>query len=650
MSTIDAPRPGLHIPDIHGATALTAALAYASAGWYVLPTSPHDPKNPGSVVRERWHEKSTRDAEKIKQWWVDHPDRGIALHVGKSSAVGFDYDREVKPDDISGEIWRALQTGAVQRTRKNENTARCHYFFSCEPDEFSNSANALPSGFDVRCHNGVLIVEPTPHPDAKTKNAEYRWRNHGAVPPLPGVLRKLLNQPRRVVNDKTPADLEGFLAQYDGNSNPEKLKGPLTKFRQKVDAGSGRHDAARDMLRWGFSDARADLYPAKKFYDQLESLFYEVKPEAFGTGEFERAAMWAIAASEKDDPKERQPKYEPPMLTDFKTEAEAEAAEPEAPGSKGKFAARLLTRSALKKLPNPKPLLTNIVDQGTTALLYGKWGTGKSFIALDWSMCVATGKTWQTRTAEQRKVLYVAAEGAHGIKLRVNAWEKAWSNRVCDDWFHVLPIPVNLTNPTDISEIVALVKNTGYGMVVFDTLARCMVGADENSAKDAGIVINTLTEVKEATADGMGLVLGVHHTGKDAKTLRGSSAFEGGVDTVYYTNVENGGITLEREKRKDGPVDDVHRLRIEPVDGTESAVVSVSGADGLLTRAERVSVIFRQNFGQTGADDAALRTLVLAAGMSESTYARGRDELLKDGRLVNTGTAKKKYLVARPTA
>jgi hypothetical protein len=84
---------------------------------------------------------------------------------------------------------------------------------------------------------------------------------------------------------------------------------------------------------------------------------------------------------------------------------------------------RLLTRSALRSLPDPQPLIDNVLDQGTTALLYGKWGTAKTFIALDWAASVATGKAWQDRTTEQCRVLYVVGEGAFGFKGRIDAWE-----------------------------------------------------------------------------------------------------------------------------------------------------------------------------------------------------------------------------------
>jgi AAA domain len=75
------------------------------------------------------------------------------------------------------------------------------------------------------------------------------------------------------------------------------------------------------------------------------------------------------------------------------------------------LADKLLTRSALAELPTPTPLIDNVLDKGTVALLYGKWGTGKSFIALDWAASVATGRNWQGRPTERLRVLYIAAEG-----------------------------------------------------------------------------------------------------------------------------------------------------------------------------------------------------------------------------------------------
>ena len=196
------------------------------------------------------------------------------------------------------------------------------------------------------------------------------------------------------------------------------------------------------------------------------------------------------------------------------------------------LAGRLLTRSALRDLADPAPLIGNVIDQGTCALLYGNRGTYKSFIALDWALSVATGRPWQGRPTQQRRVLYVAAEGAFGFKGRTAAWEVGWQRQVSDDDFMILPAPVNLMNPAEVAELGALIGWGGYGLVARHA-GVCMVGAEENSARDIGLVVDQMYRLLEGTPDRRGVVLGVHHTGKDGRTLRGSSAYEAGMDTVY---------------------------------------------------------------------------------------------------------------------
>lgn len=317
-------------------------------------------------------------------------------------------------------------------------------------------------------------------------------------------------------------------------------------------------------------------------------------------------------------------------------------------GERPVMASALLTRSGLRALPDAEPLIDNVLDHGTTALLYGRWGTGKSFIALDWSACVATGKSWQGRTTEQRRVLYVAAEGAFGLKARIEAWETGWNSRITDEQMFILPRAVNLTNGAHVRNLAALVDWGGYGLVVFDTLARCMVGADENSAKDCGVVVDVMNRIREATPDGRGVVLGVHHTGKDGKTFRGSSVFEAGADTVYSVNVDGHVITLDREKRKDGEQTDRHTLKIDPIPGTGSVTISaanpldesVQGGGQIASRAARLLSTFVHHFVHTGATKVELRNV---ADMPPATFHRALSDLLQSGELVNNGSDKRPF-------
>lgn len=301
----------------------------------------------------------------------------------------------------------------------------------------------------------------------------------------------------------------------------------------------------------------------------------------------------------------------------------------------GGLAGKLLTRGALAELPTPTPLIDNVLDMGTVALLYGKWGTGKSFIALDWAASVATGRHWQNRPTERRRVLYIAAEGAFGLQARVTAWETGWQRTIADGDLSILPCAVNLTDPGEVAELAALVAVGGYGLVVIDTLARCMVGADENSAKDCGQVVDALTRLREATPGGLGVVLAVHHTGKDGKTFRGSSVFEAGADTVYLVTEDGGVITLDRDKRKDGPRDDEHTLRLGSI--AESCVVNAyrDGPQLMPERAEQLLTVFRTHFAHTGASRAELREV---AGMQKTTFYRALDDALDSGQLANIST------------
>lgn len=307
------------------------------------------------------------------------------------------------------------------------------------------------------------------------------------------------------------------------------------------------------------------------------------------------------------------------------------------------LAQRLLTRSALNELPDPEPLIDNVLDRGTTALLYGRWGTGKSFVALDWAASVATGRRWQERASEHLRVLYVAAEGAFGMKARTHAWETGWGTKISDEHLHVLPTPVNLTRPGEVRELAALIDTNGYDFIVLDTLARCMAGADENSAQDCGIVVEHLDLLRRHTPGGRGVVLGVHHTGKDGLTMRGSSALEGGVDTVYRVTADGGVSTLERRKRKDGPEDDVHHLKLAPIEGTGSVVLECLTPDfGVRHRTRTVSLMsqFMSHFAATGATGSQLLEVT---DLPRATAYRALNDLLQRGELVNVGTEKRPF-------
>src|SRR3954451_12855450 len=147
----------------------------------------------------------------------------------------------------------------------------------------------------------------------------------------------------------------------------------------------------------------------------------------------------------------------------------------------------LLTLSDLEKLPPPEWLIEPLLMVDSQAILFGAPGEGKSFVALSFALCVATGRDWLGHRVKQGPVIYVAAEGGRGIRKRVQAWQKEHRIDSVESMFFLLEAPqlhVSKDLPKLLNTTAQLPKMPV--LVVLDTLARTMVGGDENAAKDVG--------------------------------------------------------------------------------------------------------------------------------------------------------------------
>jgi hypothetical protein len=504
----------------------------------------------------------------------------------------------------------------------------------------------------VQHHHRYVVCWPSWHPEGDL----YLWLGiDGGMLDDPPAIDDLPELPPQWVEGNRETAPNGAELPPDGAYDvSEAITGgePSKRVRDRLSlavediAGNGcRHDVTRDhvlgLLRYGKQGepgVRDALLRLRKVFVNLvgsdrDGGKVEAQHEFDSFVNGERVAVLLADDSYDDDETDG-------GETDSGTDGNA--TESDTPV----LADRLLTRSDLLKLPDPEPLIDNVLDQGTTALLYGKWGTAKSFIALDWAASVPTGRTWQARDSVQRRVLYVVGEGAFGFKGRVDAWETGWRTTIADEWLSILPVPVNLTRLSDVTNLAALISWGGYGFVILDTLARCMVGSDENSAKDCGIVVDSMSKLLGATLNGRGVILGVHHAGKDGTTLRGSSVFEGAADTVYFTDRdEMGWIGLTREKRKDGPEHDHHVLRVTPMPGTDSAVIEAGSrpdtprGECKVSTAELAEIVHRVITAQPDQSVGSLRKLFAAMRLAghdfrESDIRLSNDYLVLAGRLI----------------
>ena len=305
---------GLRIPDIaDNATTLDAALAYADAGWYVLPVAAGT-KNPGSVVGTQWPAKSSRDPEQIIAWWAG-TDHGIALHVGRSGAIVFDVDHY---EHVPDELLVAIETTDCphQSTRPDE-PGRGHYVFANHLGRrVGNGLGALktsPAWGEIRGAGGVIIAAPTPHPGG----GRYHWERTGTVPPIPDYLADALPGARAPEDTASDIEVAQFLDAHTASARPEALRGLVTALTAKLRAGASCHMSTLGVLVDAMAEAAAGMYPARDAVRALWAPFAATATSGTSTGraltyaearrEYAGIVAWAVGQAEElaDEARER---------------------------------------------------------------------------------------------------------------------------------------------------------------------------------------------------------------------------------------------------------------------------------------------------------------------------------------------------------
>lgn len=307
---------------------------------------------------------------------------------------------------------------------------------------------------------------------------------------------------------------------------------------------------------------------------------------------------------------------------------------------------RLLTVEQVKALPPPEPLIGGVLNRRKLAFLWGKPGSGKSFVALDWGLSVGTGHWWFGREVTQGLVVYLAAEGSDGLGLRIEAWQRDHQvPTVANDQFLLLPNALNLLDRDWGNALVDVAGDLRPALVVADTLARSMPGGDENGSRDTGIVIDTANRVQQASG---ATVLFVHHDTREGSNLRGHSGLDGAADTSIECKRDGQSVTLKSRKQKDMADFDDLKLHLEHIDlGKDDDGRTLNSC--VLWSQERVGVTAAQaTEGERallavaweccGSDGLPPSKLQDVAEMSNSSFYRHLKNLLGRGALVNVGT------------
>lgn len=249
-------------------------------------------------------------------------------------------------------------------------------------------------------------------------------------------------------------------------------------------------------------------------------------------------------------------------------------------------------------------LLDNLFCRGEFALLYGDGGSGKSYLAVDIAMAVASGTSFcgeQFMVPQSGQVVYASGEGRRGLAKRFSAVEESFRqngivvdpNNICI--LHDVPQLFNTDTPYNPERFVTALRERGIAapdLIIIDTLQRAAVGADENYAKDIGIILGRIILIQQLTG---AAILLIHHANKDGG-VRGSTALRNSADVVLEARkVGENQHELICSKIKDGDWFSARAFHFEKCE--ESSIIVWEGEAVHETELERLRKYFTTNPG-----------------------------------------------------
>lgn len=485
-----------------------------------LPVFPCGP-NKSPRVKRGFHD-ATQDPEKIRQWWETWPDSLVGVPTGqRTGLVVIDFD----PDKATSatHTWIAEHTDLLCSTRTHK-TARggLHYVFRSH-DRYQTGVDLVLGGsprrgIDLRANGGYVIWWPAhiaQHDSSPVAVLpanlidERRFdpdRDMGALPKASPVdWRRDRPKAAEALQFLTPDGYENWI-----------------KIGMAVHSASGGSDDG--FALWHDWSATGDSYDGIEDCRYHWQSFGRYKGRGVGLGTLFKAAQGEgfVISPPADDSAE-------PVLK-------------EAP-----LFRRIVDIIAERR--EPEWLIDDVLEENVLAVLAGKRGSYKSFVALDWGLRIA---------AAGKPVIMLSGEGA-GLDRRADAWMRQYGKDVSLDDLPLFALerPVNLNAQDDLKAISdgVAAMDKAPALIVIDTLSKFSSGLDEN---DNGAVSQYLSRLSEQLRERFkATVLLVAHTGhNDNGRPRGASVLMANPDAEYVINrmsPQTPFITVSRERFKDSP-------------------------------------------------------------------------------------------------
>ena len=493
---------------------LKTALALAARGFRVFPLHPGE-KAPPLIKGFPTH--ATTDLAQVRRWWEAWPTANVGIHGAGMVIVDEDV-RNGGPEAFA--LLDMLEGFPPTLTTLTPSGGR-HLFYRL-PDGHpgvGNSAGKLGPGLDVKSTGGYVVA-----PGSTVPTGKYRFAEDATIAPAPEwLVQKLGVYTFREHGDKVDISPAG-----------DATVAACREWIKARPQGDQAFTTACMLRDRGLSEAQALALLMEHDGRPAGTL----APKVAHAYEYAQNAPGALVAS----------------ADDFETLPEA-APQPSKPLPR----AATLADLAGAPIGNVAYLVKGLLGLRSQAVLYGPPGQGKTFVALDLAFHVAAGLPWRERRVQQAPVLYLAYEGVGGMRARARALVQSHGH--ADAPMHIVSADFDLRDQAGRKALGALIAELPATpkFIIIDTLARAMMGGDENSAQDIGALNAAVAALIEATG---ACVMLVHHSGKDkSRGARGSSALLGAIDT----EIEVDGRRIKPTKQRDFELAEPLGFELRPV-------------------------------------------------------------------------------------
>lgn len=297
---------------------------------------------------------------------------------------------------------------------------------------------------------------------------------------------------------------------------------------------------------------------------------------------------------------------------------------------------KIRSRDDLINAPDPKYLIDQVFPERGLAVLFGSPGVGKTFCALGISLSICTGLQWLGYNTCNGSVIYITSEGLNGLKLRLQAWE-SYHEVKAENFGYVTEAP-NFLIEDEIQLLIEAIESSHIkkpSLIVIDTLARHMIGGDENSAQHMGAFIANADKIRTLFNSA---VIIVHHTTKkrgSSTEERGSSALRGAADTMLLMDKNKKVTSIKCEKQKDSEPFENILVALKGVNisnNTNSCVLVKVDADvELEDKLDKDKEKILNALYQAGEEGLRTKYILDITGIPQSSYHRHREYLVIHG-------------------